>query len=191
MFTIVSDLLRVSISPHHLFPLVSFHSFKHGKRPGVCRPLLMILCSLGIGLGLGATTAMAKPKTPPPITITQEVFKTDKSGQRGERLSSSDRGKAGDILIYRTSYRNETKRILSDVVATVPISTGFVFVADSAVPAIVYASKDSVTYFPITVVPGNAPIATWRSLRWAAREIAPLSEFIVEHRVRVLDASEK
>ncbi len=189
VFTILSDSLGVSISLRVLLENFSFVPLPQGKRLGGHRPILTMLCALGLGLGLGTTVALAKPKTAPPITITQKVFKAEKSGARGAQLHSNERGKPGDILIYRTSYRNETKRALPNVVVTVPVPPGVAYVPDSALPAVASASRDNLNYFPITEIPSTAPVATWRSLRWAPRELAPLSEFIVEHRVRVVDPS--
>lgn len=145
-----------------------------------------MVCAMGLMLGFAPLTLMAaKNPPPPPVIVTTTVFKLGQAGEGRKRVNSTDQHKPGDILIYRASYRNETKGLLKDVVATMPVPSGLIYIADSGVPPPARATKDGKTFFLMTEAPQDAPLSTWRAIRWAPREIGPLSETFFELRVRV------
>ncbi|HEX2099735.1 MAG TPA: hypothetical protein VHF69_03670 [Candidatus Synoicihabitans sp.] len=124
------------------------------------------------------------------LQVAMTVFKVTEDAFGNEALLPAEEARPGDVLLYRAAYRNSGKSALREVAAHVPVPPGLAYVNDSARPAAEAASIDGRAFFSIAQPPTPTPPPTWRTLRWAARDLAAGADFTVELRARVLASGE-
>lgn len=156
------------------------------RQAGWWRSFSATVFVLSFGLFLAQKAAGAPKESTEPLVVEMTVYKLDETQEKPHQRRPAEEAKPGDILVYRASYRNTSKGTLRGVVATVLVRPGLTYVPDAAKLEPALATVDARNYFPITAPPANAPIASWRALRWTPRDIGPLSEFVVELKARVL-----
>lgn len=114
-----------------------------------------------------------------------------------ERLPPADIARPADVVEYRTTYRNVSRKSLGNVAATLPVPAGFEFVPGTATLG-AQASLDGRTYAPIPLtrrVKGadgreqvvQVPASEYRFLRWQLGTLAPNSSRDVVARMRMDD----
>jgi len=116
------------------------------------------------------------------------------AAKAGEKLIPADVARPGEVIQYEAVYRNETKREVKGLEATVPIPAGLELVPDTALPASALASKNGADFaaMPLMAAPAGAaksvpvPLAEYRALRWTIPQLAPGAEATVKLRARVL-----
>jgi hypothetical protein len=115
-----------------------------------------------------------------------------------EVLSPTKRIEPNDVVEYRSVYRNETKQVLRDIAATLPIPAGFELI-QGHLAAKALASLDGETFAPMPltrmVKTANGeklvlvPFSEYRYLRWQLPELAPGARASVSARVRLSSES--
>lgn len=121
-----------------------------------------------------------------PLEVTTIVNKVVPGENGKEQLLPADRVDPGSVLLYQATYHNVSERTLREVQALLPIPPGLTYAPDSAHPAAREASVDGKTFFPLTNPPEKAPLATWRALRWAPRDLKAGASFVIELRAVVV-----
>ena len=131
-----------------------------------------------------------------PLTATLEVRKVLRAADGKETFAAAATVLPADVVEYRTTYRNTTERALRQVVATLPIPTGYHYIAGTASRA--QASLDGKTYAPMPltrVVKGRdgqdqvrlVPVSEYRFLRWSLGDLQARSSSTVAARVQLAD----
>jgi uncharacterized repeat protein (TIGR01451 family) len=116
-----------------------------------------------------------------------------------ERLLPADVARPNDVVEYRTTYSNVSKKTLTAVAATLPVPAGFQFIAGTATRGAL-ASLDGKTYAPIplTRVVKDAsgrdqvvavPVAEYRFLRWNLGDVPAAASRVVVARMRMDDSA--
>jgi len=150
-----------------------------------------------IVLALMATASNAWADGPLTATLDAQRVVADTAG--GERFVSADTARPSDVVEYRTTYKNTSKRTLRQVAATLPVPAGFVFVAGSASKGAL-ASTDGVKFsaIPLMRLVKSAdgrdqmvavPLSEYRALRWSLGDIPGESARVVTARMRMDDAT--
>ncbi|HTU67629.1 MAG TPA: hypothetical protein VMF52_16885 [Steroidobacteraceae bacterium] len=112
-----------------------------------------------------------------------------------EKLVPADVARPADVVEYRTTYQNVSKKPLANVAATLPIPAGFVFLAGTATRGAL-ASLDGKTYaaMPLTRRVKGAdgreqvveiPAAEYRFLRWQLGDLPADASRVVVARMRM------
>lgn len=114
-----------------------------------------------------------------------------------EKLLPADIARPADVVEYRTTYRNVSRKSLGNVAATLPVPAGFEFVLGTATLG-AQASLDGKTYAPIPLtrrVKGadgreqvvQVPASEYRFLRWQLGELPANASRVVVARMRMDD----
>lgn len=114
-----------------------------------------------------------------------------------EKLLPADIARPADVVEYRTTYRNVSRKSLDNVAATLPVPAGFEFVLGTATLG-AQASLDGKTYAPIPLtrrVKGadgreqvvQVPASEYRFLRWQLGELPANASRVVVARMRMDD----
>lgn len=122
--------------------------------------------------------------------VTQDV-------KRQEQLRPADQAKPGEVLQYTAVYRNESKKAVTKLQATVPIPVGTVLLADSAKPPATAGSIDGTKFakLPLTRIAKGAdgkereetvPLREYRAVRWTIDRLEAGKEATVSVRVQVV-----
>ena len=166
---------------------------------------LLVGLNLGVCLGFPmnaaaqATAEHAPEKRPHDavqIQLSQWKVQVDATGT--EHLVDAKKLKPGDVMEYRASYSNVSKRPVKSLMAVLPLPEGLDYLADSSKPtepAAEAATQDGkFAAQPLMhVVKGKdgkprtepVPYDAYRSLRWSVAELAPGKSFEIRARARV------
>lgn len=148
---------------------------------------LVLAALVAVTLSSSDLRAQAQPESP--LEVNLVVLKPSLSPEGKETLVPSPEAEPGQTLVYRVTYTNRGKSELGEVVASVPVPAGLVFVEDSAKPAPARASVDGKTFFDVAQPPAGVLPAAWKVVRWNPRDLPPGAEFVVEIRARVLSTT--
>jgi len=139
------------------------------------------------GLAMHAQAAPAAE----PVKVNLQVFKVILSNGK-ESLVESKTVKPGEMLEYRATYSNVSKKNISNLAATLPVPKGMEFVAQSAKPMAVEATTDGREFGAVPLMRKKAsggeepvPVAEYRALRWKAVELPAGKSYEVSARMRV------
>jgi len=156
----------------------------------------MRLVRLGLKLAcLGSLmvsmTAQAAPAAEP-VKVSLQAFKVVVVNGK-ESLVESKTAKPGEVLEYRATYSNVSKKNVANLMATLPVPKGMEYVAQSGRPATPEASVDGKQFAPAPLMRPRAdgkgqepvPVADYRALRWKAVELQAGKSFEVSARMRV------
>ncbi len=113
-----------------------------------------------------------------------------------EELRVAKRVKPGDLVEYRTEYRNQGKASVTNLVATLPVPEGMSYLPKTAVPAVATASLDGKQFAPLplmrwvrlsdgTRVQRQVPYHEYRFLRWHLDTLASGDNAVVQARMSV------
>ncbi len=113
-----------------------------------------------------------------------------------ELLSSADKALPGDVIEYKTVYRNKGKKLLKSFVANLPVPKGMEFVPGSARPTEVLATVDGTSYAPVPLKKKvklangkeelkEIPPAEYRALRWNLNELAAGKSLTTSARMKI------
>lgn len=138
----------------------------------------------------------AEPKAVSVALVAKKVVATTE----GEKLAAAAVIKPGDVVQYEAVYRNDSKNVVSNLVATVPVPGQLALVADSVTPSGALASADGKTFERMPLVrtvlrtDGTAaeelvPLAEYRALRWNIAQLASGERATVCLRARVVTES--
>lgn len=154
-----------------------------------CLPLHCALADAG-----SPASEVAKRQGPLDITLTvTKIVRFD----GGERRLEASNANPGDILEYRTEYKNIGTSTLSALTATLPLPVHTTFVLDSAYPAApevaTRSDKDKFLPMPIKGISkdkeglksGESPTSAYGVLRWRIVKLDPGKTIAVGARVRV------
>lgn len=136
--------------------------------------------TLWLCLGLFLTVWTPLRAADEPLVVETTVMKVATNAEGQTTLVDAATAAPGDVLVYRATYRNTGATTLSELIATLPVPPGLVYVEGSAVPAAVAATRDGKTYFNLATEPKPEPISAWRALRWAPRDLSAGGEFTIE-----------
>lgn len=114
-----------------------------------------------------------------------------------EKLVPADIARPADVVEYRTTYRNVSRKSLGNVAATLPVPAGFEFIPGTTTPGVL-ASLDGKSYAPVPltrrvkgadgreqIVP--VPASEYRFLRWHLGELPAGASRDVVARMRMDD----
>lgn len=113
-----------------------------------------------------------------------------------EELRVAKRVKPGDLVEYRTEYRNRGKDRVTNLVATLPVPQGMSYLPKTAAPAVVTASLDGERFAPVplmrwvrlsngTRVQRQVPYHEYRFLRWHLDTLAAGGQAVIQARMSV------
>ncbi|MCC6414649.1 MAG: DUF11 domain-containing protein [Opitutaceae bacterium] len=120
-----------------------------------------------------------------PLVVETTVLKVTHDADGREVLVEAPKAGPDDVLVYRAIYRNTGAATLGELTAVMPVPPGLEYLEGSAAPAAIEATRDGKTYFRVDAEPLPAPVAQWRALRWAPRDVRPGESFTIELRARV------
>jgi hypothetical protein len=111
-------------------------------------------------------------------------------------FSSADEVKPADIIEYRATYKNLTRRPIGGVIGVVPIPQGLTLLSKSAVPAGAEASLDGANFSKIPLMRDvkqadgrikrvEVPLSEYRAVRWGIGVIPAEKSKIVSLRASV------
>lgn len=126
-----------------------------------------------------------------PVKVALQAFKVvDVNGK--ETLTESKTAKPGEVLEYRAIYSNVSKKIITNLAATLPVPVGMEYVALSVKPAGAQASTDGKVFSAMPLTRKGAdgktvpvPLTDYRALRWTVSSLTPGKPFEVSARMRV------
>lgn len=115
-----------------------------------------------------------------------------------ETLMAADTARPSDVIEYRTTYQNVSKKTLGNVAATLPVPAGFEFIPGTATRGAL-ASLDGKTFLPVPLtrrVKGadgreqvvQVPASEYRYLRWQLGELPASASRVVVARMRMDDS---
>ena len=134
------------------------------------------------------------------VTAELAVFKVFLTPDGKEVLEPTEQVKPGDIVEYHAVYRNQSKKTVQEVLATLPIPEGMTYQPHTANPVAVRASLDGKTFAPVPLrrevrLPNgrtklqDVPYAEYRFLRWDLASLAASKQETVRARVQVSPTS--
>ncbi len=140
---------------------------------------------------LASGYAQAAPAVEP-VKVNLQAFKVVSANGK-ESLVESKTAKPGDVLEYRATYNNVSKKNVANLLATLPVPKGMEYVAQSGSPASPEASLDGKVFAPVPLMRKRAdgkgdepvPVADYRALRWKALDLPAGKTFEVSARMRV------
>lgn len=113
-----------------------------------------------------------------------------------EQLRVAKRVKPGDLVEYRTEYRNHGKERVTNLVATMPVPEGMSYLPKTAAPAVATASLDGKQFAPVplmrwvrlsdgTRVQRQVPYNEYRFLRWNLNTLDAGDQAVIRARMSV------
>ncbi len=113
-----------------------------------------------------------------------------------EEFRVAKRVKPGDLVEYRTEYRNQGKASVTNLVATLPVPEGMSYLPKTATPAAAVASVDGERFAPLplmrwvrlsdgTRVQRQVPYHEYRFLRWHLDTLEAGDNAVVQARMSV------
>lgn len=139
---------------------------------------------------LASGYAQAAPAVEP-VKVNLQAFKVVSANGK-ESLVESKTAKPGDVLEYRATYNNVSKKNVANLLATLPVPKGMEYVALSSQPSSALASVDGQNFSAVPLMRRQAdgkeqpvPAAEYRALRWKVADLQPGKSFVVSARVRV------
>lgn len=132
-----------------------------------------------------------------PLTATLEARKVLVADGK-EQFAAASEAKPGDVLEYRATYKNVSKKPLGAVMATLPVpATGVEYLFSSAMPAGAEASIDGTQFAAaplkrLVQLPDGrheqqlVPAAEYRFLRWPLGDLPAGASKTVSARMRVI-----
>lgn len=126
------------------------------------------------------------------LTAYTVLVKTDGT----EELRVAKRVKPGDLVLYRTEYRNQDQASVTNLVATLPVPEGMSYLPQTATPAVTTASLDGKRFAPVPLmrwvrlsngdrVQRQVPYTEYRFLRWRLDTLAAGDHAVVQARMSV------
>lgn len=158
---------------------------------------MRLLMAVLIGLsGAIWSSAWAQEKD---LSVTLTVAKVVTSAEGKESLEPGENAKPGDILEYTATYRNQGKKSVKRVEATIPVPGETEYLPGSARPAGARASADGQQFqvIPLRRKVKSAdgkettqlvPYGEYRALRWFPGDLAAGKEAKFSLRARVRNA---
>ncbi len=139
---------------------------------------------------------VAAPGATAAITAQLQAFKVVSQKDGAEKLATADTAKPGDVIEYRATYSNESKRAATNLNATLPIPAALSYVPNTASPSGFMASTDAQNFAPAPLkraakdkdgktVMVMVPFSEYRALRWNVKQLAPGADFKVSARASV------
>jgi uncharacterized repeat protein (TIGR01451 family) len=126
--------------------------------------------------------SIVQAKKQEPLKVALSAKKVQKDAAGKETLTTADKVKPGEIIEYRASYANVSKTALGNVMATLPVPKGLVYVDKTANPAAATATVDGVKFEAVPLkrkvkdksgkeVIQLVPVVEYKALRWALGNI--------------------
>lgn len=169
--------------------------------------VMQVFALLAVATFLNTGVAVAAPETAKsalnksdqgPIAAVLTLKKVVVDAQGKETLIDAPKIEPGDVLEYRTVYRNRSKQAISGLNASLPVPFGLAYLDHSAKPSNALASVDNTNYEPIPlkrVVKDkdgksqqiDVPLAEYRGLRWTVDTLDAGKKTEVSARMRVIE----
>lgn len=143
-------------------------------------------------------TAQAASKAEAPIEVKLTQWRVVVDGKKAETFADANSVKPGDVIEYRSTYRNVSPKTVKALVAVLPFPEGLDYVADSSkptVPAAEAATKDgqyaaqpllrTVKDKDGKTKTEHIPYSEYRSLRWRVGDLLPGKSIEIKARARV------
>ena len=161
---------------------------------------LRLAVLLGSGLFLGASVMAQGPAAPAAANVVNAVSvvltqsKVVKNAKGVEQLVAAPTVMPGDVIEYKATYKNNSAKPVTGLVANLPIPEGLEYLPKSAKPGatlVTVATKDSVyAVEPLMrkLPDGNVapvPYVDYRALRWTLGQLPAGGEAAVTARARV------
>ena len=129
------------------------------------------------------------------LQATLEAHKVTRQTDGKEALAPAGEAQPGDVVEYRSIYRNVSAKTLTKVAATLPIPAGFEYIENTAT-ARALASTDGKSFAPVPLMrvvktaQGKnemrpVPAAEYRYLRWSLGDMRAGTTSTVVARVRM------
>ncbi len=164
-------------------------------RIGVCiGAALLVLCQ-------HATAQVAEPVTGKSQTAVEAKltqWRVVMDNKKGETFADAKSVLPGDVIEYRSTYSNVSKKTVKSLVVVLPLPEGFEYVTGSSKPAgsVVQAATSDGRYADLPLLrtvkdkdgqsqTERVPNADYRSLRWAIGDLLPGNSFEIKARARV------
>lgn len=154
-------------------------------------PVVRLLMAITVSFSF---LAHAAPAAEPVKVALQALKVVDVNGK--ETLTESKTAKPGEVLEYRAVYSNVSKKIITNLAATLPVPVGMEYVGLSVKPAGALASTDGKVFSAMPLMRKGAsgkteavPLADYRALRWTVSSLQPGKPFEVSARMRVSAAA--
>jgi len=152
-----------------------------------------------LALSLVPAMAVAEGKLEP-VSVHMEAYKIVLE-KDVEHQRPADKAQPNDVIEYIATYKNNTDHGISDLMATLPIPEGTIFLPATTHPKGAQASLDGAEYgdIPLTrrvQLPSgkwevqNVPYKEYRSLRWNLQSLAAGEDKAVSARVLVAPLEE-
>ena len=155
---------------------------------------LFVLLLAGLAASLSQQTFAAEP-----LSVMLEAHKVILAAGGKERLVTAADARPGDVLQYRATYTNVSKKPLRAVMATLPVpASGVEYLLDSATPSGAEASINGAQFAPaplqrqVKLPDGKQeqrpiPAAEYRFLRWPLGDLPAGASKTVSARVRIVN----
>ncbi len=149
--------------------------------------LISVVASLTMTL-VAAPSYAEQAKQPVRAELQALKISVNKDGK--ETAAEAKEARPGDLIEYRATYTNTSKKTISGLAATLPIPKDMQFTG-TATPAGAEASTDGKTFamMPLKRKVGDkvvdVPLADYRALRWRVAELPTGKSTVVTARTRV------
>jgi uncharacterized repeat protein (TIGR01451 family) len=149
--------------------------------------LISVVASLTMTL-VAAPSYAEQAKQPVRAELQALKITVNKDGK--ETAAEAKEARPGDLIEYRATYTNTSKKTISGLAATLPIPKDMQFTG-TATPAGAEASTDGKTFamMPLKRKVGDkvvdVPLADYRALRWRIAELPTGKSTVVTARTRV------
>lgn len=143
-----------------------------------------------------ATNLVINPPASSVVEANLSASKVTLSADGKEVLSVADKVAPGDLLEYKTLYKNNGKSTIKSLMATLPIPAGMTYVAGTAKPSGAQASLDGKSFAAIPLKrmvkkPDGkmeeqlVPLLEYRALRWSLGELSANAKVTISARIKV------
>ena len=162
--------------------------------------------AVGIGVASLILSQQATSQVAEPVTKKADVavearltqWRVVADENKGETFADAKSVMPGDVIEYRSTYSNVSKKTVKSLVVVLPLPEGFEYVSGSSKPAVPVAqaaTKDG-RYASQPLVrtvkdrdgqtqTERVPNADYRSLRWVVGDLLPGNSFEIKARARV------
>lgn len=157
----------------------------------LCNSALIILASVCAATLVSAQTVNQTNALAARLEAQKVITATDGK----ESFASAEQIKPGDVVNYKATYSNVSKKPLRDVAAILPVPTGLNFMPGTQLPP--EASIDGKTYLPTPLTKRvvqadgktaevHRPYSDYRFLRWNIGDIDAGAASVVSARMKVV-----
>jgi len=155
------------------------------------RAYIVWTLTLMLLLGLNAVAQSADA-----VSVIQKIYKVEVAAGAEKLIEVNGKQvKPGDVLEYQVVYHNQSKDLVQNLKADLPIPSGFIYLAATAHPAKVDASLDGKIFSPAPLKKVSTrngvtteevvALSLYRALRWDIGDLKPGASVTVRARVKV------